>query len=78
MREKIRVYLEENFGHPEVGPIVGDTPLMSGGLIDSISALELVDFLEKSFGFEFESHEVDQDNLDTIDKIVAFIERKLK
>lgn len=78
MKEKILAYLEENFGHPDVGPIQDDTPLLSGGLIDSISALELVEFLETAFGFEFEAHEVDQDNLDSLAKILAFVEGKLK
>ena len=32
----------------------GDTPLLSTGVLDSISALQLVDFLEKTFNFEFE------------------------
>ena len=76
MKEKIIAYLEEHFGHPEVGAIQDDTPLLSGGLIDSISALELVDFLEKTFGFEFEPHEVDQDNLDSVSKIMEFVKRK--
>jgi acyl carrier protein len=76
MREKILNYLEDHYGHPSVGAIQGDTPLLSGGLIDSISALELVDFLEKNFGFEFEPHEVDKDNLDSLDRIIAFVTAK--
>ena len=53
-----------------------ETPLLSSGIIDSISALQLVDFLEKEFKFEFEAHEVDQDNLDSITRIMAFIDSK--
>lgn len=77
MREKIQTYLEENYGHQSVGPIQDDTSLLSGGLIDSISALELVGFLEKTFDFEFEAHEVDRDNLDTLALILSFVESKL-
>jgi acyl carrier protein len=35
-----------------------------------------VDFLEKEFGIEFEAHEVDQENINTLGKIVAFVEAK--
>ena len=51
-------------------------PLLSSGIIDSISALELVEFLEKTFHFEFQPHEVDQENLDTITRIEAFVKTK--
>ncbi len=53
-----------------------DTPLISSRIIDSISALQMVEFLEKEFDFEFQAHEVDQENLDTINKIVEFVELK--
>ena len=52
------------------------TPLLSSRLIDSISTLLLVEFLEKSFGISFQPHEVNNDNLDTLAAIAAFVERK--
>ncbi len=76
MKEQIRTYLQQTYGHPKMEPIKDDTPLLSSGLVDSISALELVEFLEKSFGFEFEAHEVDRDNLDNLSRIVAFVNSK--
>ncbi len=53
-----------------------DTPLLSSRLIDSISALLLVEFLEKQYGIEFKPHEVSHDNLDSLDLIAAFVEDK--
>ncbi len=71
--ETIRKYLLEEYfdGPPE--ELSNDLPLLSSGLIDSISILQMVEFLEQSFHFEFEPHEVDQENLNTIDLIVAFV-----
>jgi hypothetical protein len=37
-----------------------------------------VDYLEKEFKVQFKPHEVDQDNLDTIDLIVHCVEEKIK
>ncbi len=55
------------------GELADDFSLIGDGLIDSISTLQLVDFIEKKFGIEFEPHEVDRDNLDTLTSIEAFI-----
>jgi acyl carrier protein len=52
------------------------TPLISGGIIDSLGTLELVSFLEERLGLEFEAHEVDRSNLDSLSAIEAFVARK--
>jgi acyl carrier protein len=49
------------------------TALVSSRIMDSISTLQLVDFIEKTFAVEFEHHEVDEDNLDTVEKMCAFV-----
>jgi acyl carrier protein len=58
--------------------ITDNTALISGGVMDSISTMQLVSFLEKEFGFEFQAHEVDRDNLDTIELISNFVLSKLR
>jgi acyl carrier protein len=52
------------------------SPLMSSGIIDSISSLQLVSFIEDNFNIEFLPHEVTQENLENINTIVEFIESK--
>lgn len=76
--QKVNEYiLKEYFGDsPE--ELNGTTPLISSGVIDSISVLELVDFLENAFKFEFESHEIDQSYLDSVDMITDFVITKIK
>lgn len=53
-----------------------DTPLLSSRLIDSISALLLVEFLEKTFNIQFKPHEVSHENLDSIQKMEKYIKDK--
>jgi acyl carrier protein len=53
-----------------------DTPLISGGILDSISTLKLVVFLEERFGVRVDAHEAGIDHLNSIGQIVALIERK--
>ncbi|MDH4347970.1 MAG: acyl carrier protein [Gemmatimonadota bacterium] len=53
------------------------TPLVSGGILDSLAILDLVAYLEKTFGIELEAHEVDRDRLDTLERIAALVNGKL-
>jgi acyl carrier protein len=69
----VRKFLEENMPGVE---LADDTLLISNRLMDSIVALKLVSHLETAFNIEFEAHEVDQDNLDSINVITAFTVRK--
>jgi acyl carrier protein len=49
------------------------TPLITGGILDSISTLKLVIFLEGHFGITIEAHEACIDHLDTIEQIGALV-----
>ena len=77
IKEKVRGFITDRFlknaGH---NAPLDSTPLISGGIMDSISTMQLVTFLEKEFNFEFQAHEVDRDNLDTIDLISNFVASK--
>lgn len=53
------------------------TPLVSGGLIDSIGMIGLVAFLESHFKVEFEPREINVHNLDTLQQIEELIQKKL-
>lgn len=52
------------------------TPLITGGILDSLATLELVSFLEKTFGIQLEAHEVDTERLDTLERIAAVVAAK--
>ncbi|MGP0020845.1 MAG: acyl carrier protein [Candidatus Sulfotelmatobacter sp.] len=53
------------------------TPLVTGGLIDSIGMIGLVAFLESRFQVEFVPREVSAHNLDTLEQIEELIRKKL-
>ncbi|MGH9443528.1 MAG: acyl carrier protein [Thermoanaerobaculia bacterium] len=53
------------------------TPLISGGILDSLSALHLVQHLEESYGIRFEAYEVSVDYLDTMESIASLVASKL-
>jgi acyl carrier protein len=55
-----------------------DTPLITGGILDSIATLKLVSFLEEQFGISVAAHEADVDHLNTIQDIASLVARKQK
>jgi acyl carrier protein len=57
-------------------PISDDDSLLTTRLLDSLSLMQLVSFLESHFHVTFDSDELLPSNLDTIDAIVGFLERK--
>jgi acyl carrier protein len=61
----------------EAALLAPDTPLISGGILDSISTLELVAFLEERYGIELEAHEVSRERLDTLAAITLLVREKL-
>lgn len=51
--------------------------LLETGVIDSTGVLELIAFIEETYGIKIEDEEIVPENLDTILDIAYFIERKL-
>jgi acyl carrier protein len=52
------------------------TPLITGGILDSISTLKLVVFLEEHFGITVEAYEAGVEHLDTIRQIATLVFQK--
>ncbi len=47
------------------------------GILNSTGVLELVGFLEERYGFRCGDHEITPENLDSLNRVAAFVERKL-
>lgn len=77
MREKIRKFIVENFlfGEAQAG-LTDDDSFLEKGIIDSTGILELVAFLEESFGIKIEDEELIPENLDSFNSLIGFINKK--
>jgi acyl carrier protein len=53
-----------------------DEDIFATGFVNSMFAMQLVQFVESEFGFTVESEDLDLDNFRTIDAIAALVERK--
>jgi acyl carrier protein len=77
MMQKIRAFVIENYLFGEEEKLGNDDSFMESGIIDSTGILELVRFLEATFGVKVADEDLIPDNLDSIHKIVAFLQAKL-
>lgn len=74
---KVKAFILEAFLPGEdPNELTDETPLITGGILDSIAALRLVAFIEEQFSITLEAHEADREHLDTIRDIVALIAAK--
>ena len=63
------------FGDSDVD-LGDDQSLVEEGIVDSTGVLELVNFLETTFGIEVADDDLVPENLDTLDNLVAFVRAK--
>ena len=77
IESQLRAFIVENFLFGEDSrAIESSTSLIENDLVDSTGILELVAFMEERFGFKMEDGEIAPDNLDSIDRIVAYVKSK--
>ena len=78
MTQTLKDYILETFLPGENPNALTDaTPLVTGGILDSLATLKLVTFLEQRYRIELQAHEVDSENLNTISRIVSLVQTKL-
>jgi acyl carrier protein len=78
IKSAVRQFIAENVMLGVHQTMIDDaTPLVTGGLIDSIGMIGLVAFLEARFKVEFVPREIDVHSLNTLDQIEELIRKKL-
>ena len=72
----IREFIVENFLFEEDKNLKKDTSFLENGIINSVGILELVLFLEETFGFTVDDEELIPENLDSIANVVNYVQKK--
>jgi acyl carrier protein len=76
VQAKVKQFIIENFYVSDPAELSGETSLITAGYVDSTGMLEVIAFLEEQFGIHIDDREMTPDNLETIDRITAFVGRK--
>jgi acyl carrier protein len=77
IREKIRTMILESFlkgGDP--AQLKDDVSLERSHIVDSVKTLELILFIEETFGFSVDNEDAVPENFDTVNAIVEYVARK--
>jgi acyl carrier protein len=79
IKETIKEYILREFlpgENPE--ELTDSTPLIVGGILDSLATIKLVVFLEERFQIQILAHETMVDYLNTISDIAQLVQSKLE
>ena len=76
-RDRVRAFIKENFLFGNDDALKDDTSFLNEGILDSTGILELVSFLEEEFSITIEDEELLPENLDSINNVLAYLEKKI-
>jgi acyl carrier protein len=72
----LKRFIEENLVRDKSsGPVTADESLMDRGVLDSLGLMNLIAFIEEKTGVRIADDDVMLENFETIDAIVATIDR---
>ncbi len=77
VNNQIRNFIQQNFIYTNSeNDLTDDQSFLDSGIIDSTGVLELVTFVEETFGIIVDDDELIPENLDSVEKLTQFIQRK--
>ena len=56
--------------------VLDDTSLLESGLLDSIDIVDLIIFIEKETDLKISNSDINENNFDSIDKIVLYLSNR--
>lgn len=78
VEDQVRHFIIEYFYVTDPGSLTNDTSLIESGLVDSTGMMGVILYLESEFGISVLDRETTPENLDSISRITAFLDRKLQ
>jgi acyl carrier protein len=78
LKEVILEYVTQEYLEDDSDPLENDSPLISGGIVDSFSMVSLKRFLENRYDIQIPDDEATPEAFDSVDKIADLVERFLE
>lgn len=76
VQERVRRFILESFYVTDAAELGDEVSLIDSGIVDSTGMLEIILFIEGEYGFHVEDHETVPENLETLARIAAYVDRK--
>jgi acyl carrier protein len=74
--EKLNIYIAREILRQPNRAIAADEKLISSGLVDSFSLVDLGLFIEDTFGVRIEDTELNADTFDSLEQLAALIQSR--
>jgi acyl carrier protein len=78
LRKQLREFITQHFLLGGDAGLADDASFLEGGIVDSTGVLELVTHIESTYGFKVADDELVPDNLDSVNSLVEFVQRKTR
>jgi len=79
MQSEIRQFVVDSFLFGQGNRLLSNSDsFLESGIIDSTGVLELISFLESRYRISIADDELAPINLDSVDRVASFVERKLR
>jgi len=75
-RDQIRAFVRRRFPLAGAAGVTDEDSLLDSGIVDSLGILDLVAFLEKSFGIRVGDEELNPGNFGSIADVTRFVAAK--
>ena len=73
---RVREFLQNELGKDVTG-VGPDDSLLESGMIDSVAVIQLVAFLETTYGIRVAEYDLMPENFDTLGAIAIFVNQRL-
>jgi len=74
---RVRAFLVDTFLLGDDDGFDDSDSLIDGGVVDSTGVMEIVAFLEETYGIAIDDDELVADNLDSVERLRKFVDGKL-
>jgi acyl carrier protein len=74
VRDRVRRFIQDSF---LVDDFSDADSFLTTGIIDSLGVMQLVTFVEAEFGIRVADQDLVPENFDSVERVSAFVERKL-
>ena len=75
LKDIVLAYVTKEYLEDDSEPLTYDSPLISGGIVDSFSMVSLKRFLENKYQIAIPDDEATPEAFDSVNKIVSLVER---
>ena len=76
VEQEIRAFIVDNFLFGDDAGLREESSFLREGIVDSTGIMQLVSFIQESYGIAVEDEELVPENLDSIKRVASFIKSK--